>query len=93
MASDTHDQGQPVNAFSNVVDPRRHFPTHFDALMLKLYKEGHQPESWRVLDAAEVHLDEDGQEVEFVLVQLVTNQVWRCSVLVCHGAAVRISSI
>ncbi len=93
MASDAQNPGQPVNAFSSAVDPRRHFPTHFNALMLQLYSQGHQPESWRALDAAEVRLDEDGQEVEFVLVQLVTNQVWRCSVLVRDGAAVRISSL
>ncbi len=93
MDNDANAQGQPVNAYSNVVDPRRTFPTHFDALMRQLFTKGHQPESWRVLDASEVRLDEDGQEVEFVLVQLVTNQVWRCRVLVSHGAAVRISSI
>lgn len=60
---------QPVNAFSNAVDPRKLYPAHFDHLMRNLYHSGQQPERWRVLDAAEVRLDEDGIEVEFTLVQ------------------------
>ena len=59
---------QPVNAFSDAVDPRRLYPAHFD-LMRNLYHSGQQPERWRMLDAAEVRLDEDGMEVEFTLVQ------------------------
>ncbi len=93
MASDSDNLPQPVNAFSNAVDPRRLYPTHFDALMRMLFDQGHQPEDWRVLDASEVRLDEDGQEIEFTLLQHGTDLVWRCRVLACHGAAVRISAV
>jgi len=84
---------QPVNAFSNIVDPRKLYPTHFDGLMRDLFQRGQQPERWRVLDASETRLDEDGQEVEFTLVQHGTDLVWRCRILVSHGAMVRIQSV
>jgi urocanate hydratase len=79
---------KPVNAFSNAVDPRLHYPHHFDHLMRHLFAQGEQPERWRVLDAAETRLDEDGMEVEFVLVQRGTNLVWRRRVLVNAGRLV-----
>jgi hypothetical protein len=84
---------QPVNAFSNAVDPRKLYPAHFDHLMRNLYHSGQQPERWRVLDAAEVRLDEDGMEVEFTLVQHGTDLVWHRSVLVCAGQLVRIVTV
>lgn len=84
---------QAVNAFSNIVDPRKLYPAHFDGLMRDLYQRGQAPEQWRVLDASETRLDEDGQEIEFTLVQHVTDLVWRCRVLVSHGVLVRIASM
>ncbi len=96
MATDSYDAQEaplPVNAFSNAVDPRRTFPTHFDALMRMLFTQGHKPEDWRVLDASEASLDEDGQEVDFTLLQHGTDVVWRCRVLVSHGTAVRITAV
>ena len=82
-----------VNAFSNIVDPRKLYPAHFDGLMRDLYHRGQAPEQWRVLDASETRLDEDGQEVEFTLVQHVTDLVWRCRVLVSRGVLVRIAAL
>ncbi len=84
---------QAVNAFSNLVDPRKLYPTHFDGLMRDLFQRGQQPERWRVLDASETRLDEDGQEVEFTLVQYGTDLVWRCRILVSHGTLVRIDQV
>ena len=90
MAPDDND-AKPVNAFSKLVDPRKRFPVHFDALMRDLFTRGEQPERWRLLDADEVRLDEDGQEVEFTLVQHGTeDMVWRRRVLATHGKVVRI---
>ena len=86
-------QPVPVNAFSNAVDPRKLYPAHFDHLMRNLYHAGQQPERWRVLDASEVRLDEDGMEVEFTLVQHGTDLVWHRSVLVCAGQLVRIVTV
>lgn len=93
MPPDDQQTQRPVNAFSNIVDPRQFFPAHFDALMRSLFERGEQPERWRALDAVEIRLDEDGQEVEFTLVQHGTSLVWRCRVLLCHGQLVRIASL
>jgi|GEM_PF-3424041 len=84
---------QAVNAFSNIVDPRKLYPAHFDGLMRDLYQRGQTPEQWRVLDASETRLDENGQEVEFTLVQHGTDLVWRSRVLVSRGVLVRIASL
>jgi hypothetical protein len=84
---------RPVNAFSSTVDPRKLFPTHFDGLMRGLYAGGQEPERWRVLDAQEYRLDEDGQEVDFTLVQNGTDLVWRLRVVVSHGTVVKIDAI
>lgn len=82
----------PVNAFSNAVDPRKMFPTHFDHLMHNLFISGETPEKWRVLDASETRLDEFGMEVEFTLVRHGTDLVWRRRVLVDGGRLVRIET-
>lgn len=83
---------QPVNAFSNIVDPRKLYPLHFDALMHDLFSCGEQPESWRVLDASETRLDEEGQEIEFTLVKHQTDVVWRRRILAAHGRVVRVTT-
>lgn len=84
---------KPVNAFSNAVDPRLHYPHHFDHLMRHLFTAGEQPECWRVLDAAETRLDEYGMEVEFTLVQRGTNLVWRRRVLISAGQLVAVQVV
>jgi hypothetical protein len=90
-------QAQPVNAFSNMVDPRRLYPTHFEALMRDLFAQGEQPESWRVLDAIETRLDENGQEVEFTMVKRCSDRkeevVWRRRITASHGKVVRIEAV
>lgn len=82
----------PVNAFSNAVDPRKMYPTHFDYLMHDLFVSGETPEKWRVLDASETRLDEFGMEVEFTLVLHGTDLVWRRRVLVEAGRLVWIET-
>ncbi len=74
-----------VDTASKVVDPRLYFPAQFDALMRDIYSRGQEPERWRVLDAIEVRLDATGQEVEFILVQQVTNVVCRARVMLSRG--------
>jgi hypothetical protein len=87
------DDAKPVNAFSKLVDPRKRFPIHFDALMRDLFAHGEQPERWRLLDADEVRLDDAGQEVEFTLVKHGTEDVvWRRRVLVCRGKILGIAA-
>ena len=83
----------PVNAFSNAVDPRKMYPTHFDHLMHDLFASGETPEKWRVLDASETRLDEFGMEVEFTLVRHGTDLVWRRRVLVDAGRLVKIETL
>ena len=83
----------PVNAYSNAVDPRKMYPTHFDHLMHDLFVSGETPEKWRVLDASETRLDEFGMEVEFTLVRHGTDLVWRRRVLVDAGRLVRIVTL
>ena len=83
---------QPVNACSSAVDPRRLYPAHFD-LMRNLYHSGQQPERWRMLDAAEVRLDEDGMEVEFTLVQHGTDRCGTAASWSAPGQLVRIVAV
>ncbi|MEK7411949.1 MAG: hypothetical protein AAB263_01385 [Planctomycetota bacterium] len=97
MSPDETNPPGPVNAFSSMVDPRRLFPMHFDALMRDMYSQGQQPERWRVLDAVETQLDQHGQEVEFTLVQYNAQRseelIWRRRVLASHGKVVRILAV
>lgn len=89
----THDHNpKPVNAFSNAVDPRKLYPSHFDHLMRSLYESGETPELWRVLDASETRLDETCMEVEFTLVRHGTDLVWRRWVLIDAGRLVAITT-
>lgn len=82
--------GTPVNAYSNAIDPRKLFPLHFDYLMRDFFSTGETPEAWRVLDAMETRLDENGMEVEFTLIRQGTDLVWRRRVLMNAGRLVRI---
>ena len=83
----------PVNAYSNAVDPRKMYPTHFDHLMHDLFISGETPEKWRILDATETRLDEHGMEVEFTMVRHGTDLVWRRRVLVDAGRLVKIETL
>jgi hypothetical protein len=81
---------QPVNAFSNAVDPRKLFPMHFDLLMRDLMKRGETPEHWRVISAEEVRLDEMNFDVEFTLLDQRSKGVTRRRVDVQQGKLQRI---
>ena len=82
--------GEAVNPLSRAVHPREQFPQHFDFLMRDLFSRGLEPEEWQVIAADEVRLDEDGMDVEFSLLRVGTNQVWRRRVDVRHGKLVAI---
>jgi hypothetical protein len=82
---DAPPHGTPVNPFSRAVQPREQFPLHFDLLMRDLFAQGETPESWQVIAADEVRLDEDGMDVEFTLLRTGTDQVWRRRIDVQHG--------
>ncbi len=82
--------GVPVNAYSNAIDPRKLFPSHYDYLMRDIFTTGETPEIWRVLDATETRLDENGMEVEFTLIRHGTDMVWRRRVLLNAGRLIRI---
>ena len=80
-----------------MVDPRKRYPTHVEALIRELRAQGQQPEHWRVLDAIEIRLDEMAQEVEFTLIQHVEGSdddlVWRRRVLASFGKVLKITAV
>ncbi len=71
------EDGVAVNEFSRAVLPRDQFPVHFDFLMRDLFARGESPEEWQVLAADEARIDEDGMEVEFTLLKIGTDLLWR----------------
>ncbi len=82
----------PVNDYSNAIDPRKMYPAHFDHLMRALFEAGETPEMWRVIDASETRLDENGMEIEFTLIRHGTDLVWRRRVLITAGRLVQIET-
>ncbi len=82
--------GEPVNPFSRAVNPRLQYPLHFDLLMRDLFARGLVPEHWQVVAADEVRLDETGMDVEFTLLEVGTERLWRRRVDVQHGKLVGI---
>ncbi len=82
--------GTPVNPVSRVVSPRKQYPLHYDLLMRDLFALGVTPERWLVIAAEELRLDEDGMDIEFVLVETGTNRVRRSRVDVQHGKLMRV---
>ena len=83
----------PVNAYSNAIDPRRLYPIHFDHLMRDLLAAGQQPNNWRVLDATETRLDENGMEIDFTLIEQGTARIWRRRVLLAAGRLIAIRPV
>lgn len=77
--------GHQVNPLSRAVLPKEQFPLHFDMLMRDLWNRGMQPEDFQVIAADEVRLDEDGMDVEFTLLRVGTDAVFRRRVDVRHG--------
>lgn len=77
--------GHAVNPLSRAVLPKEQFPLHFDLLMRDLWDRGMSPEAFQVIAADEVRLDEDGMDVEFTLLRVGTDSLWRRRVDVRHG--------
>lgn len=50
-------------------DPRRLYPLHLAFLATSLGQAGDDIRSWTIMHAVETRLDEDGMEVEFVLLR------------------------
>jgi hypothetical protein len=82
--------GHPVNPVSRAVLPKEQFPLHFDLLMRDLWTRGMSPEDFQIIAADEVRLDEDGMDVEFTLLRIGTDAVFRRRVDVRHGRMVGI---
>ena len=77
--------GHAVNPLSRAVLPKEQFPLHFDLLMRDLWDRGMSPEAFQVIAADEVRLDEDGMDVEFTMLRVDTDSLWRRRVDVRHG--------
>lgn len=77
--------GHAVNPLSRAVLPKEQFPLHFDLLMRDLWDRGMSPEAFQVIAADEVRLDEDGMDVEFTLLRVGTDSLWRRRIDVRHG--------
>jgi hypothetical protein len=82
--------GVSVNDFSRAVLPKEQFPFHFECLMMDLHRRGISPESWQVISGDEVRLDEDGMDVEFTLLKVGTDHLWRRRINVQRGRLISI---
>lgn len=72
-------------------DPRARFPAHIAALSAHLADGGDHLGHWTILHAAETRLDEDGMEVELVLLRRSPASGLRTyHITVCQG---RVSAI
>lgn len=91
VAPGASNAGVPVNTSSRAVNPRKQYPLHFDLLMRDALARGEVPESWQIIAAEEIRLDDMNMDVQFTMLDAKTNAVTRRCIEVQAGRLSRIS--